>query len=63
MPAASARGDEVGGLGGVESQRFLADDVLPGGEHRPHLLGVQVVGTGDVDHIDLGSAESASRLS
>ena len=49
--------DELGGLGGVDAERLLADDVLAGGDRRPGLLGVDVVGAGDVHGVEVGDGE------
>ena len=49
--------DELGGLSDVDTERLLADDVLAGSDRRPGLLGVDVVGAGDVHGVEIGDGE------
>ena len=56
-PGGGGQGDQLGGLGGVDAERLLADDVLAGGNRRPGLGGVDVVGAGDVHGIEVGDGE------
>ena len=51
--AARRRLDQLGGAGGVERDRLLADDVLAGVERRAGQRQVQVVRGADVDDVDL----------
>ncbi len=53
IPAAFAASHQLDAFGGVHRQRFLADDVLAGGDRlQGHRL-VQVVGRGDMDGVEL----------
>ena len=47
-------GDELGGLRRRHAEWLLAHHVAAGGEHGAHVLGVDVVGAGDVDDLDCG---------
>ena len=59
---AAARGEHGVGLGQVEAQRLLADDVLAGLGSGQGEGGVGVVGGGDDDHIDVGRADEFQRV-
>ncbi len=49
--------DQLGGLGAVDAERFLADHVLAGVDRRPRLGGVDVVRAGDVHGVEVGDGE------
>ena len=62
LAAGLGPGEQIGGLGGVERQRLLADDVLPGIEDRMGLFGVEVVGGGEVHHVYVGVIEGGLQV-
>ncbi len=62
LAACLGTGEQVGCLGGVERQRLLADDVLPGVEDGPDLFGVEVIGGGEVHNVDIGVVEGGFQV-
>ena len=41
------------GGGEVDAEGFFGEEVLPGAQHLAIDLGMQVVGQGDIDHVDV----------